>query len=163
VAGLLLLPVLALASGALQPVLVLLFPRWTAATRAAVEQRRGLCLLWGFLISLLVFILVALSGEVARWLAGIAALLLLLVGLMSVAGYMGIAASFGACLVRPGLGKEDRTPLQALVGGLTLCFASLVPILGQMLGLALLFSSIGAAALALFRRPEDALSTADTL
>ncbi|MBM3476130.1 MAG: hypothetical protein FJX75_22905 [Armatimonadetes bacterium] len=163
VAGLLFVAVLALASGALQPVLVALFPRWTAATRTAVEQRRGLCLLWGFLISLLVFLLLVLSSAVAKWLGAIAALLLLFVGLMAVAGYVGIAASFGACLVRPGLGSEDRTPLQALAGGLTLCFASLVPILGQMLGLALLFASVGAAALAMFRRPEDPLATAETL
>jgi MFS family permease len=163
VAGLLFVALLALAGGALQPVLAVLFPRWTTATRSAAEGRRGLCLLWGFLISLFVFIVLALCSGRATWLAMIAALLLLFVDLMGVAGYVGIAASFGACLVRPGLGSEDRTPLQALAGGLTLCFASLVPILGQILGLALLFASVGAAALAMFRRPEDPLATAETL
>ena len=163
VAGLLLLPVLALAGGALQGVLAVLFPRWTKTTRAAVEQRRGLCLLWGFLISFFVFVLLVLSAAIAKWLGVTAALLLLFVGLMAVAGYVGVTASFGACLVRPGLGSDDRTPLQALAGGLTLCFSCLVPIIGQMLGLALLFASVGAAAIGMFRRPDDPLATAETL
>jgi len=44
--------------------------------------------------------------------------------------------------------------LQALAGGLTLCFTCLVPIVGQVLGLALFFASTGAAAVALFGRSE---------
>jgi hypothetical protein len=151
IAGLLLFPALAIAGGALQPVLAVLFPRWTVSTRTAIEERRGLCLLWGFLISLFVFIVLALCSGRAAWLASIAALFLLVAGLMSAAGYVGVAAAFGSRLVRPDLAGEDRTPLQALAGGLVLCFACLVPILGQVLALALIFASTGAAAVALFR------------
>jgi hypothetical protein len=151
VAGLLLLPALALAGGALQPVLAVLFPRWTASTRDAVEERRGLCLLWGFLIALVVFIVLVLCSGRATWLASIAALLLLVAGLTSLAGYVGVAAAFGSRLVRPDLTGEDRTPLQALAGGLVLCFSCLVPVVGQVLALALVFASIGAGAVALLR------------
>jgi len=146
------LAALALAGGAFQPVLAVLFPRWTTATRAAVEQRRGLCLLWGFVILLWIFVLVVLTNVIAKWLGAIALVFLLLAGLMSVAGYVGVAAAFGSCLIPADVTREDRTPLQALVGGLILCVSCLVPILGQVLALWLCLGSIGAAAVALLRR-----------
>jgi hypothetical protein len=151
--GLLMLLPLVLASGALQAVIAVLFPRWAAATRAAIEERRGVCLLWGFLILLFVVLVTLLLSAIAEALGGLGAVLLFLALLLSLAGYVGPAAALGGRLVRSDLGDDDRTPLQALVGGLTLCSASLVPIVGQALGLALLFASIGAAAVAIFRRP----------
>ena len=152
--GLLMLPALALASGALQAVLAVLFPRWTAATRAAVEERRGLCLLWGFLIALSALIVTLLLSAIAEPLGVLGLVLVLAALLMSLAGYVGLAAALGARLIRADLAGEDNGPLQALAGGLTLCSACLVPIIGQALALALLFASMGAAAVALFRRPE---------
>ncbi|MBM3500218.1 MAG: hypothetical protein FJX74_16295 [Armatimonadetes bacterium] len=152
--GLLILPALAAASGALQGVLAVAFPRWTAATRRAVEERRGLCLLWGFLILLFVLIVTLILSAVAEPLAGVGALLLLLALLLSLAGYIGLAAAVGASLVPGSLDGADHTPRQALTGGLTLCFACLVPVIGQVLGLALLFASIGATAVALFGRGD---------
>jgi hypothetical protein len=153
IATVLLIPAWVLAAGALQAVLAMLFPRWTAATCAAVEERRGLCLLWGLLISLLVFAILAVSGAIGKWLGAVAAILLLTTGLMSVAGYVGVAAAFGARLLPSDPLRDDRTPLQALAGGLTLCLSCLVPILGQMLGLLLFIAGVGAAAVVLVRRP----------
>jgi len=152
--GLLFLPALAIGSGALMAVLALLLPRWTEAARAAVEDRRGLCLLWGFLILLFVLIVTMVLSAVAQPLAGIGVLLLSVALLMSLAGYVGLAASVGAAVLSSDLDDEGAGPRQALTGGLTLCFACLVPIVGQVLGLALLFASIGAAAVALFGRAE---------
>lgn len=156
VVGLILVPIVALGSAALQPVLAILLPGWTAVVRNAVEQRRGLCLLWGFLLALFVFIIMVLANIVGRWLGAVAALVLVAAGLLSVAGFVGVAASVGSRIVQGDPVADDYTPLQALVGGVILCFASLVPILGQLLGLALIFASLGAAAVSLFARPTPA-------
>ena len=141
--GCLLVP---LAWGAFQALVVILFPRWTAAAREAVEERRWACIGWGAAIALLT-LLVVLAGTAAKGpLAGLAGFVLMLVALAGVLGFVGVAAAVGARLVPSGSPVEERTPWQALVGGLTLGFACLTPILGQVLALAVSLAGLGAAA-----------------
>ncbi len=151
---LLLLPAVVVSGGLLQAVVSVLFPRWTEATRTAVSTRRGLCLGWGAAIAALAFIILVIGSAVPGVVAFIAGVLVLLALLLSVAGYVGIAAAMGECLLGSTGATNDRTPLQTLVGGLTLCFACLTPVLGQILALLLLLASLGAAVVGLFTRPE---------
>lgn len=151
---LLLLPAIAVSGGLLQAVVSVLFPRWTEATRTAISTRRGLCLGWGAAIAALAFIILAIGSAVQGGAAFIAGVLVLLALLLSVAGYVGIAAAMGEALLGSTGANDDRTPLQTLVGGLTLCFACLTPVLGQILAFLLLLASLGAAVVGLCLRPE---------
>jgi hypothetical protein len=151
---LIVLPVLLLAGGAFQAVVAVLFPRWTEATRAAVSTRRGLCLGWGAAIAVLASIVLVAGSAVQGVVAFLAGVIALLVLLLSVAGYVGLAAAMGECVLPDSGPAGDRTPLQTLVGGVVLCFACLTPILGQILWLLLLPASLGAAVVALCRRPD---------
>lgn len=140
--------------GALQGVVAIIFPRWTAATREAVEMRRGWCLGWGAAIAVLAF-LVLLGGTAAQGPLGVlAAIIALVVMLAGGFGFAGAAAAVGARLLPSGSPVEDRTPLQALVGGGVLSFSFLAPILGQLLGLLVFLAALGAAARALVRGPR---------
>ena len=147
--SLLLLPAVLLAIGPLQAILAMLFPRWTAAMREAVETRRGLCLGWGLAIAVLAFLILwvgaAAEGPIAV-LAGVIDLFVILVGAF---GFVGVATAAGARLLPSGSSAEDRAPLQALIGGSLLSFAMLAPLLGQLLALLALLAALGAAARAL--------------
>ncbi|MGQ9730908.1 MAG: hypothetical protein ACUVX8_06480 [Candidatus Zipacnadales bacterium] len=159
VGSLLFIPTLLLAAGMFQGVLAALLPRWTVATQTAVEERRGLCLLWGFSISLFVLLITLALSAVAQPLGAVGLFFALVVGLMSVAGYVGIAAALGTKLLSYSNGVE-RLPLQALVGGIVLCYSCLVPVIGQILAALVLCTAIGAAAVALFCKPLSSLPTA---
>jgi MFS family permease len=156
-ASLLLLPVSVLALGALQAVLAALFPRWTAATVLAVQQRRGVCVLWGLLLFLFTAIVTVLLAAMSQTLGALGVLFLLVLLLMALAGSPGIAVAFGARLLPTEAAPEDRTTLQGLVGGLTLSFAAMAPVVGQLLALLLLLASSGATAVTLFARPPAKL------
>jgi len=151
---LLLLPAIVVSGGLFQAVLSVLFPRWTAATRTAISTRRGLCLGWGAAIAALVFIILVIGSAVQGVAAFLSGVLVLLALLLSMAGYVGVAAAMGECLLGSTGATNDRTPLQTLVGGLTLCCACLTPVLGQILALLLLLASLGAAVVGLCLRPE---------
>lgn len=151
---LLLLPATLVSGGLLQAVVSVLFPRWTEATRTAISTRRGLCLGWGAAIAALAFLILVIGSAVPGVVTFIAGVLVLLALLLSIAGYVGVAAAMGECLLGGTGAASDRTPLQTLAGGLTLCFACLTPVLGQILALLLLPASLGAAVVGLSTRPE---------
>lgn len=156
VVWLLVLPAILLAGGALQAVVAVLFPRWTRAARLAVSTRRGLCLGWGAAIAVFAFVVLLIGSALQGVAAFLAVVIVLLALLLSVAGYVGIAAAMGEHLAEGTSYVGDRTPLQALAGGVTLCFACLTPILGQILFLLLLMASVGAAVVGLCLRSSVA-------
>jgi hypothetical protein len=156
VVWLLVLPAILLAGGALQAVVAVLFPRWTRAARLAISTRRGLCLGWGAAIAVFAFVVLLIGSALQGVVAFLAAVIVLLTLLLCVAGYVGIAAAMGEHLAEGSSYAGDRTPLQALAGGVTLCFACLTPILGQILFLLLLMASVGAAVVGLCLRSSVA-------
>lgn len=159
-AWVILLPAFLLAGAAFQGAVAVLFPRWTELTRSAISASRGICLGWGAAIAVLAMILLLIGSAVQGVVAFIAAVIVLLVLLLSLAGYVGIAAAMGERLLQSDMVTDHRTPLQAVVGGMTLCLACLTPIVGQVLALLLLFGSLGAAVVGLCRRsdlPEEAV------
>jgi hypothetical protein len=153
----LLLPAMLVGWGAFQAVVAMLLPRWTAATRDAVETRRGWCLGWGAAMGLLALVAALIGGALRRTeggalegvAAGLAAVILLLVVLASALGFAGVAAAAGRRLVPIAATDDERAPSQAFAGGLTVSLACLVPVLGQILGLLVFLASLGAAARAL--------------
>ncbi len=154
--SLLLLPVALVGWGAFQAAVSLLFPRWTATVCEAVETRRGACLGWGAALTVL-SLLVLLGGSAIKGLLGLLAVIIVVVVLLAAAlGWVGTAAAAGAMLLPSDAHGEDRTPLQALLGGLTLTFASAVPVLGWLLGLLVFMTGLGAAAYALLAGPRTA-------
>jgi len=146
-----LLPVALLGWGALQGVVAIIFPRWTAATRESLETRRGWCLGWGAAIAVLAFLILLGGAAVQGPLGALAAVIGLVVMLAGAFGFAGAAVAVGARLLPTGSPVEDRGPLQALVGGGVLSFSFLAPVLGQLLGLVVLLAALGAAARALVR------------
>jgi hypothetical protein len=147
--SLILLPAALLGWGALQAVVAILFPRWTGLTRESLETRRGWCLGWGAAIAVLA-LLVLVAGAAAKGpLGALAAIIALVVTLAGAFGFAGAAEAVGARLLPAAGPLEDRTALQALVGGGVLSFAFLAPILGQLLGLLVFLAALGAAARAL--------------
>jgi hypothetical protein len=156
IAWLLVMPAIVIAGGALQGVLAVLFPRWTTATRLAISTRRGLCIGWGAAIGVFALIVLVIGSALQGVVAFLAGVVVLLALLLSVAGYVGVAAAMGEQLMEAGGYLADRTPLQTLVGGVTLCLACLTPVLGQILFLLLLLASAGAAVVGLCLRSTAA-------
>ena len=156
IALILLVPVAILAKSAVQAVIAVLFPGWTARARSAAEEQRGLCLAWGALLCVLTFLVLLITGGVLNALAPLGLVFLLVVALLANWGFVGPASLMGERLL-PG---TDRTPLQALTGALVLSFACLMPIIGWALLLLLLFASLGAGLMALSRRATPRAATA---
>ncbi len=150
------LPVALLGWSALQAMVAMLFPRWTAATRESLEMRRGWCLGWGAAIAVLALLILLAGGALKGPLAALAVIINLAVALTAGFGFVGAAATVGARLLPSAPPVEDRTPLQALVGGGVLAFSFLAPILGQLLGLLVFLAGLGAAARALVRGVKTA-------
>jgi hypothetical protein len=162
--SLLLLPVALVAWGAFQAAIALLFPRWTVTVCEAVETRRGACLGWGAALTALLLLISVGGAAVKGPLTLVAAIIDVVVLLAAAFGWVGAAAAAGAMLLPSDAPGEDRTPLRALIGGLTLTFASAVPVLGWLLGLLVFMTGLGAAAYALLagpRTPNPRPSTAD--
>ena len=156
-----LLPIALLAKSAIEAIIAALFPHWTAKARTAIDERRGLCVLWGLLLAIFTFVVLLIAGAIgdAGGIGGLLAIpgliICLAVPLLAAWGFVGPATWMGEQLLPSDPSGPDRTPLRALVGAFVLSAACLVPIVGWALMHLLLFASLGAGLVAMFNRTKQ--------
>jgi len=127
-----------------------LFPVFTRRVTRALRTEFWSLAGWGALfavLTLLVGLVLAQGGDAGQAFAGLGAAVALLVALAGTTGAAKIIGDWS--LAR--WGKEEMGPLSVVIGGPLFALGALVPLVGNIAGLLLLFCGLGAGALVLLR------------
>jgi len=138
-------PVLLLLSWSFQVAVAALSPGFVRRAQVAVERHWPITALWGFAGLALLGIVSAILGQGGRPGQGLAGVCLLFGLLFAGLGATGIAASVGAWVFRRRQEEAPHIIVLVLAGAAIWAWATLVPCVGTLLGLAGLLLSLGAA------------------
>lgn len=130
------------------------FPRFAARTRLAARNHTRVTFLWGFFLLILALIVAAIFASAQGAGEFFAVVGLLTLTAFTTAGLCGVAGALGErVLERADSARATQPTATVLVGVVTLCVASWVPVLGWLVALVAVFLALGCFAQALFHGP----------
>jgi hypothetical protein len=137
-----------------------IFPKRSATSYRVMCVRPGLSFLLGFIITLIGFGLLAVFGPIPS--IQFLVLLAYMAGLLMFAA--GATTRYVAHLVESSMMKNGIPgPLAHIKGGLILCLANILPILGTLLFLGILLAGVGATLLGYFAAMGKAAASITTV
>jgi hypothetical protein len=128
---------------ALEIVLWLLAPEPLTATGRVIARGRGRCLLVGVIAVVVAALLLGALGEKPQPAPSLAALLLGLLALGTLAGLTALAALLGRAAIEKATGRPGSQTLAVSVGAVLLAASSVFPVVGWVLFLYFLLVGLG--------------------